>query len=192
MPTFTPPPVIVDGLPVASLWAGYFEAAQMIERGDPAGADALNTLVSADDASWFDKNAATIAEIIMPEMDTSSTPTARLVAARALLRSMPLKSDMDEPFNRTLHAVGAGRVTARQPDGTLASYTTPLVQENGRWVIARYFFARDFVWTPQLAAHKRAKNIRLGPDEQEFVTAGFAPMQARARAVLTSVGMGGK
>ena len=192
MPTFTPPPVIVDGLPVASLWTRYFEAAQMIDQGNPAGVDALQALVSAGDAEWFDKNAMTIAAIVLPNSDVSNAANARLVAAQALLRSMPLKSDRDEPFNRTLHAVGVGKVTARLPDGSLASYTTPIVQENGRWVIARYFFARDFVWTPQLATHKRAKNIPLGADEQEFVAAGFAPMQARAQAVLSSVGMGGR
>jgi hypothetical protein len=191
-PAPTPPPVVVDGLPVGPLWQRYFEAAQMIEQGNPAGVDALNALVSADDVAWFDKNAVTIAAILIPNSDTGDPAKARLVAAKALLRSMPPRSDEGEPFSRTFHAVGAGKVTARRPDGTLASYTTPIVQENGRWVIARYFFARDFVWTPQIATHKRAKNIPLGPDEQEFLTAGFGPMQGRAQSVLGSVGMGGK
>ena len=50
---------------------------------------------------------------------------------------------------------------------------------------------RDFVWTPQLATYKQLKNIPLSPEEQEYVTFGLAPAQARARQARQIVGSGG-
>ena len=103
-----------------------------------------------------------------------------------MLRNMPT-----HPDSRTTEKVNYGLAMAdviETSGSVVLKYSTPLVQQKGRWTIGQLFFARDFVWMPQLAWYKRIRNLPLGTDEKTFMTLGFSPFQQRARSIFTMTG----
>jgi hypothetical protein len=180
---------VVANVPVETLWPRLESALEKINRGDPRGVEAVYAVISTEDAAWLDRNAGALAAILTPTLKIGAPAQAKLIALQALARSMPRSVGPAPVVKTNDYGFGVAKVTERPEHGG-RQFTTPIVQEYGRWVVARFFFARDFVWVPQLAAFKRAKNIPLTPDELQFLTAGFAPLQEQARQAYRSVGLG--
>ena len=187
-PTPTPRPenAIMPNVPVDTLWPAYRKAAEMVSRGDPAGVAAFEALISTEDREWLERNARVIAAIVTPARDYNDPVLPRLAALQALLRSMPLQPEPAGPAVTAEDGYGMATVTDSALGG--ASYATAIVQENGRWLVARFFYARDFVWVPQLALFKHSHGAHLTPDEKQFLAGGFVPFQESTRRYLARLG----
>lgn len=186
MPVFTPTPqpVVIPNAPVEPLWVRYSSFMTKLDENDPAALTDLRMMVTNDDFQWFDANAELMAAILTPDVQYSDPAQARMVALRALARNMPPNVEGAPQARTPPTGFGVARIRATGPASEREEYFTPLVQENGRWVMARFFFARDFVWTPLLSMYKQQKNIAPGPDEQLYRSAGLAPFQDKARQAL--------
>ncbi len=51
------------------------------------------------------------------------------------------------------------------------------------------FFARPFVWTPQIAWYKRMHKLPLSEEEQLYMTQGAVPFQQQVKTVYSLVGV---
>jgi hypothetical protein len=195
VPMGTPPPVIQPlALPpqsVDDLWKRYDSFMKKVREGDLSAPAELRTVMATDDVMWFEANAEWIAALLTPAEVYTDPAKMRMVALQGLARNMP--DSVGRPGYRTVpQGWGAARIRVDGPDGKQEEYITPLALENGRWLMTRFFFARDFVWTPQLATYKQAKQIQPGPDEMQYLSAGVAPFQDRARQILQAAGYEGK
>lgn len=192
-PAPTPTPFVIDTAPVEVLWPQYFSAVKKIEAGDVTGVTDLMRIVTTEDAHWFEANYRFIADILLPGAAFSNAAQAKLAVLKVMLRNMPrvpLTNRVPAVKRRSGVAVAMADVTEPAAAGTL-KYKTALAQENGRWVLAHFFFARNFIWMPQIALYKQARGLPLTPDEQLFLRAGFAPFQQQVKAVYGMVGYGG-
>lgn len=186
-PTPAPTPVIYSNVPVSTLWPRYVKAVQLIENNNPQGVTEFERVISSDDIAWLGTNLLLLAELVSPGRRYASAPEAKLVVYKALVRNMPRALDAREPVVKIRGGLAMADVFDKGSAGTV-KYSTALVQEGGRWVIAHLFGARDFVWVPQLAFYKQARNMPLGVDEHSYLTKGFAPFQQRVRQVYAMTG----
>lgn len=186
MPMFTPTPqpVVIPNAPVEPLWVRYGSFMTRLGENDPAVLTDLRKMITNDDYQWFEGNAELMAAILTPDVQYSDPAQARMVALRALARNMPPNVEGPPQARTPPTGFGVARIRATGPGGEREEYFTPLVQENGRWVMARFFFARDFVWIPLLSMYKQQHNIPPGPDEMIYRSAGLAPFQDKARQAL--------
>lgn len=191
-PTPSPTPFFIENVPVDTLWPQLFTAVKDIESGNTRGVSELENIVSADDVAWFERNYIYVMDLVTPGTRYASPAEAKLAALRLLLRSFP-HSSVINPAVKTKGALGVAVLTEKiASNGAPAvKYTTALVQEGGRWVIAHFFAARDFVWVPQLAMYKRQRRMALAPEEAMFLASGYTPFQQQVQAVYTNVGYGG-
>jgi hypothetical protein len=179
-----PVPMISD-MPVDVLWPALFQAIAKVERGEPAGIQEMLRCFSNDDVAWFQRNYQLIADLVTP--GAQYTPEqAQLVALQAMARSMPHAS-FATPSTKTKQGSGAAKVVDSS-GGKPATYTTLLAQENGRWVLVHPFFARTFVWQPQIAVAKQARGQALAPDEQSLLSTGITPIQNQIRQTFQQLG----
>ena len=180
------PPQSVD-----DLWKRYDAFIAKVRAGDESAPAELRTVMATDDVMWFEANAEWMAALLIPAEVYTDPAKMRLVALQGLAINMP--DSVGRPSYRTVpQGWGAARIRIPGPDGKQEEYITPLALENGRWLMTRFFFARDFVWTPQLATYKQAKQIPVGPEEMQYLTSGVAPFQEKARQILQSAGYDGK
>ena len=180
------PPQSVD-----DLWKRYDAFIAKVRAGDESAPAELRTVMATDDVMWFEANAEWMAALLTPAEVYTDPAKMRLVALQGLAINMP--DSVGRPSYRTVpQGWGAARIRIPGPDGKQEEYITPLALENGRWLMTRFFFARDFVWTPQLATYKQAKQIPVGPEEMQYLTSGVAPFQEKARQILQSAGYDGK
>lgn len=185
-PTPAPTPVILEGVPVETLWPQYFSAVAKIWAGDSRGLREFENVVSDDDKAWFRANYGLLAELITPGVKYTSPEAAQLVVLQTLLRNMP-RSPQAKVTVAKKGGVALASLTESGPTGNV-TYTTVLVQEGGRWVLAHNFFTRDFVWVPQLALYKQARKMPLGLEEQVFLHSGFTQFQQQVQQIYQSVG----
>ena len=180
------PPQSVD-----DLWKRYDAFIAKVRAGDESAPAELRTVMATDDVMWFEANAEWMAALLTPAEVYTDPAKMRLVALQGLAINMP--DSVGRPSYRTVpQGWGAARIRIPGPDGKQEEYITPLALENGRWLMTRFFFARDFVWTPQLATYKQAKQIPVGPEEMQYLTSGVTPFQEKARQILQSAGYDGK
>ena len=195
VPLATPPPAIQPlALPpqsVDDLWKRYEAFIKKVREGDVSAAAELRTVMATDDVLWFEANAEWMAALLTPAEVYTDPAKMRLVALQGLAQNMP--DSLGRPSYRTVpQGWGAARIRVPGPDGKQEEYITPLALENGRWLMTRFFFARDFVWTPQLATYKQSKQIPVSPEEMQYLTSGVAPFQEKARQILQAAGYDGK
>ncbi|MGI8907027.1 MAG: hypothetical protein ACR2IE_11120 [Candidatus Sumerlaeaceae bacterium] len=181
-------PAFIQGISADILWPGYFQAIAKIERGDTTGIREFLNCTTNEDAAWFQRNYTIIADLVTP--GAQYTPEqAQLVALQAMARSMPHVSNV-KPAVRTNQASGVAKFV-EPGGGPLNTYTTLLAQESGRWVLAHPFFARTFIWVPQIAAYKHTKGMPLGEDERSVLTTGLGPMQLQVQKIYQQLGFSG-
>ncbi len=195
VPMAPPPPVIQPlALPAQSvddLWKRYDAFMKKVREGDPSAPAELRTVMGTDDVLWFEANAVWIAALLTPAEVYTDPAKMRMVALQGLARNMP--DAVGSPSYRTVpQGWGVVRIRVDGADGKPEEYIAPLALENGRWLMTRFFFARDFVWTPQLSMYKQAKQIQPGPDEMQYRSGGVVPFQDRARQILQAAGYEGK
>lgn len=182
----TPPPAVPD-LPVEPLWNQYFTAVSQIQADRPEGVRQFESLLFSEDAQWLRQNMGHLAELVAPGLAKSSPDQARLAVLKALLRNMPVAPPSQPPVVTHRQGLAVARIITDSPSGP-QTFTTVLMQQNGRWVLVQPFFARTFIWTPQLAAYKRARNLPLSADEQMYATSGTLPFQQQVQTIYTAVG----
>jgi hypothetical protein len=190
-PTPTPTPMVYENVPVDTLWPLFFAAAKKIENGDPKGIEEFHRVISQDDNLWLAANYKHLSDMISSGTKFATMQESQLFVLKALLRNMP-HSAVGSP--KVSRKPGMGVAVAEVIDdssGVSAKYVTGIVQESGRWVLLRLFFARDFVWVPQLAHYKRIHKLGNPYDEQLFLGQGFAPFQQYVQSLFSSSGYGG-
>jgi hypothetical protein len=92
-----------------------------------------------------------------------------------------------KPFVKTNGASGVAKFV-EGAGGAANTYTTLLQQEGGRWVLTHPFFARTFIWVPQIAMYKQVKGMALGADEQAVLTTGVRPLQLYVQRLYQQIG----
>lgn len=190
--TPTPTPYFLENAPVATLWARYYSAIRKLDSDDTAGVDEFVRCLSSDDVTWFDANYVAICDMLTSGTKFPNAAKAKMVVLKAMLRNLPHLPGEKEPVikRKPGNPVAVADVFETN-NSSVTKYTTAIVQENGRWLIARFFFARDFVWVPQLATYKSAHRLPLDTDEQAFLATGFAQFQEQVRAIFATLGYGG-
>lgn len=179
--------VYVADAPIDTLWIQYYTAVSHVMANDPRGIREFEICLSADDAAWLRQNMTIMAELLEPGLIRTHPEKARLAVLQALLRNMPTTRPLQKPEIVQSKAVAVARLTCDTPTGP-QSYTTLLVQEAGRWVLAQPFYVRPFVWTPQLAHYKQTHGLPLSHEEQVYLHAGFAPFQQQISGVYAALG----
>jgi len=188
-PTPTPTPLVFENIPVKTLWDQYQDAISKIDAGDPAGIDAFLRVVSSEDEKWLQAHFTHLADLLSSSTLSSSSPQERkLFVLQALARNMPHGVSGQPKLYRQVGSANAIAKVVDSSGGKPVEYLTPLLQENGRWVLYHPFFVRDFVWVPQLAVYKSARKLPLAPEEAVFLKQGFAPFVEWARGLLQYCG----
>lgn len=186
---------IIPGLrpgdvPVETLWSVYFSALEKIEKGDEAGVDEFLSTVSQEDAAWFRSNVPLLVQLVAPRKAEQLSPgEAGMAVLKAMVRNMPRSPKASILFTRK-GGTGIARFIENGPEG-LQTYTTVVALEGSRWVFVRPFFARTFIWTPQLAWYKTGRGMALTPEETQFLREGYEPLQKSVQAIYRSVGYSG-
>lgn len=190
VPTATP--LILENVPVETLWTSYFSAARKIMQDDPKGIEEFHRVISADDVAWLQTNYQMLSDIMTSGAVYASPNEMKLSVLKAILRNMPRAPGAKAPSVKRKPGQGIAVAEIWDESGQSAvKYTTAIVQEGGRWVIAHFCFARDFIWTPQLAQYKYARRLPLGYEEQTFLSSGFAPFQLQVQTIFQNSGYGG-
>lgn len=180
--TPTPTPLVFENVPVTTLWSQYREAIAAIEAQDPEGVKKFFRLISAEDEKWLEANVDSLADLLSSGTIATSTPAEkRLFVLQAYLRNMPRDVEPKPKFYRVAGSPYALAKVTDSSSGTPVEFLTLLLQEQGRWVLYHPFFARDFVWVPQLAYYKKYRRMPNAPEEQAYLMHGFAPFQNWAR-----------
>ncbi len=187
--TPTPTPVVFENVPVKTLWEQYGAAVKQLAAGDEAGVEAFARLLSSEDIKWLQSNMPALVDLLSSGTITTSTPTEKnIFVLQALLRNMP-RDIAGEPkfYRRPGSPYGVALVTdsSMTPPKT---YITLVYQEAGRWVLYHPFFARDFVWVPQLAYYKALRKMPNAPEELAYLNQGFAPFIEWARGLYQHCG----
>lgn len=178
-------PTFIPGIDVSALWPDYFQAIAKIERGDTNGIKEFLKCITSDDSSWFQRNYGVITDLVTP--GAQYTPEqSQLVALQALARSMPHVTNL-KPVVKTTNGLGLAKFV-EGAGGAANTYVTMVQQENGRWVLSHPFFARTFVWVPQIAAYKQTHGIALSADEQSVLASGVGPLQRYVQKVYQQIG----
>jgi hypothetical protein len=186
-------PRVYDNISADSLWKNYYEAVRLIEADDPRGVDELMHQVTSEDKNWFETNARIIADLVWPGAVYANDDAMKLAAAKALLVNMPqTEAKIHAPFlhHKSGVAIAIADVPEETSRGTL-KYRALLSQQNGRWFLAHYFFARNFIWLPQITEYKLAHGMPLSLDEQLYRQSRFAPFQQQVRSAYEMAGYGG-
>lgn len=191
-PTFapvTPVPMYIEHAPIDTLWPRYYAAVRAIQDGEHKAVQMFHDCCTADDVMWLESNYAALADLITSGCKFADPTEAKLVVLKALVRNMPARPADVAPSVKRKQGSGIAVADVYETvEGDITRYTTALVQENGRWLIAHLFFTRDFVWGPQLAVYKAARRTPLSMDEQTFLMSGFAPFQQQVRTVFQNAG----
>jgi len=174
--TPTPTPIVFENVPVSTLWQQYREAVKLIDAGDPQGVAIFARLLSSEDLKWLQSNMPALIDLLSSGTIGSKSPDEKnLFVLQALLRNMPHDIAGEPKFYRRVGSpYGLAKVTDSSTTPSKV-FLTMLYQEGGRWVLYHPFFARDFVWVPQLAYYKKLKGRPNAPEEAEYLRNGFAP-----------------
>ncbi|MGC8840831.1 MAG: hypothetical protein ACP5QZ_05165 [Candidatus Sumerlaeaceae bacterium] len=187
--TPTPTPIVFENVPVKTLWDQYREAAKKITNKAPDGLEALLRVFSSEDEQWLRANTPLLIDLLSSgTIASSSTEEKKAFVAEALLRNMPRDITGLPKFYRPVGSAYGVALVTDSSSGRPVDYVTLVYQEAGRWVLYHPFFARDFVWLPQLAAYKKHKGLPNSPDEVEYLKNGFAPFTQWARSFFTYCG----
>ncbi len=188
-PTATPTPIVYENIPVKTLWDQYREAVKKIETKAPDAFDSLVRLFSSEDERWLRANTPFLIDLLSSgTIASSSTEEKKAFVAEAILRNMPRDISGQPKFYRPVGSPYGVALVTDTSSGRPLDYVTLVYQESGRWVLYHPFFARDFVWVPQLAYYKKLKAIPNSPDELEYLKSGFAPFSQWARSFFTYCG----
>ncbi len=188
-PTPTPTPLpYIENVPFSTLWPKYFDAVKRIQAGDPAGVKELYFSLSSEDVKWFEANYKHLADLLSSGTLTGTPEQLKLFVLQAFLRNMPKSAEKEPKVSQALHKPYAVARVTDHSTGSPVDYETLLIQEGGRWVISHFFFARDFIWMPQLAHFKKLNGIPNSPDETVYLTQGLQPFVEWARGQFLNCG----
>lgn len=187
-----PPGVADDSIPIAPLWQQYTAAVKKLQAGDPAGVVAFHAILSQDDNKWLLANYGSLADMLAPGFAFASKQDRNIFVLKALLRNMPSDAAPGKVVvnKQPASPLALAEITDNS-DSVPQVYRTPILQENGKWVLAQPFFVRFFIWTPQLTWYKQSKGMPLAPEEQLFATTGFTQFLQQVRMIYAQVGIGG-
>lgn len=169
-------------------WPKYFEAVEGVMRNDIRSVRMFMALMAPEDRQWFQGNARLMCILLTPDALNWPEERAQLVASQMLLRNMPTRTIPPERIRSWQNtATAVSRLVDRTPEGDRI-FTTLLREERGQWYLVHPFWARTFIWTPQIAPIKQSLNLPLSLDEVSYLQSGVSPMQAYIRQVYTMLG----
>lgn len=187
--TPTPTPLVFENVPIKTLWEQYRVAVKQLAKGEEAGVEAFARLLSSEDVKWLQANMPALVDLLSSGTIATSTPTEKnIFVLQALLRNMPRDIAGDPKFHRRPGSPYGVALVTDPSSAPPKTYVTLVYQEAGRWVLYHPFFARDFVWVPQLAYYKALRRLPNGPDEMAYLSQGFTPFIEWARGLYQHCG----